>query len=262
VRKLGGIVVVVALAALLAGPAAALAQLPLPLPPVPTPPAPPALPLPQLPVPIPDAPQIPLPPDATVDPSGIVSDPTGTVIGILDPVTGGVAPTVPSVPTLPAVPGTGSGGGTGSGSTGTAAGSGAGAAPGTTRRPAAAGATGGTSSTTARDTRAPKLTLRASKRTSAATARKRGVRVVARCDEACTVTVHVLRGGRVGALTKRLAAGHSTTLQVKLTAQARKAIASARRSSKLTVSATAVDAAGNRAKAVRRAASVTPPRRR
>jgi hypothetical protein len=179
------------------------------------------------------------------------------VIGILDPVTGGVAPTLPAVPSLPGAPGTGGGSGTGGGGSGT--GSGTATRPGTTTRPNPSGAT---SSTTARDTRAPKLALRASRRTSATTARRRGVRVVARCDEACTVTVHLLRGGRAGALTKKLAAGRSTTLQVKLTSKVRKALAASRHTAKLTVSATAADAAGNRTKAVRRTAYVTAARRR
>jgi hypothetical protein len=207
----------------LAVPAGASAQLP----------SVPGVPLPELPLPDLPLPDVPLP-DVPVDPSALPLPDTG-----LTPAGGGGAPT-------PA----GSPGGGPSGSAG---------------RPGAPGApTSGTpvptssNSSTVDDAQAPKLTLAVARKTSAASARRRGLRVTARCDRACTVTVRVTGRATYGTVTRRLAARRVTVLRVRLNRSGRAAVARARRATRLTVTGQAVDAAGHRGSPRRHATSVKP----
>jgi hypothetical protein len=105
-----------------------------------------------------------------------------------------------------------------------------------------------------RDTRAPKLKLRASRTVKGKTLRKRGVSVRASCDEACSL-VATLSGSVTGKATLAkagslvLAESHrgsrtgARTLRVKPSARLARALG---RRARLTITVVATDAAGNR----------------
>jgi hypothetical protein len=232
-------------------PAAAPAQSGLPsVPGVPAlPPAPPPPPA------LPGVPDLPPPPGSGVDPAtGVVTAATGEVLGVLDPLTGLVLPGSASGGSD-----AGSGGSTTSGGSGSGAGGSSTSTPTTPPRPTGADATGAAGSSS--DRAAPTLTLRVVRTTSAATARRRGVKVTARCSEICRVTLRLTKDGQYGSLSTALKAGRTTTLHLRLNRGAKGIIAVSRKRSKLLLRGQAIDQAGNRGAILRRTAYVQAARR-
>jgi hypothetical protein len=213
--------------AALAAPGVANAQLPVPpAPPLPAPPA------------------VPLPPRVSTDPvTGVVTTVEGTVLGVLDPVTGQLVP-APSPPPAASDPE---------------------AESGAAKPPSPATTAPRPTTTTApsvRDTTAPRLQLRVDRHTDSPTARRSGIRVVARCSEDCTATLRVLRGTQVGRKRVKLAKMRTYVLKVKLNRRGRAVAAKVRRTTKLRVTGRAVDTAGNLSSTVRKTAYVRAVRRR
>ena len=100
----------------------------------------------------------------------------------------------------------------------------------------------------ARDPRAPRVSGRVGRPSSAKLRRTRGLRVVVRVDEPATATVRVRVGGTrlIRARGIRIASAGRRAVAIKLTSAARRAL---RRGGRLAVSARAADAAGNAAAA-------------
>jgi hypothetical protein len=111
------------------------------------------------------------------------------------------------------------------------------------------------------DTVAPGLSLRVTHETSYRGARQHGLRVTARCTEACRLTLRLTKGARYAMLTTTLHANRTTTLNLRLNQGARQVLAQRRRPTRLTLRGQGVDAAGNRGKIISRTAIVKAGRR-
>jgi hypothetical protein len=201
-------------------------------------------------------PPLPIPTDALVDATGQVFDAAGNLLGVVDAVTGLLIPASPAP--SPA-------------DTGPAPPSGAPSAPPaptpTAPTPTAAPTTT-TSSTTSKpapgpraDTVAPGLSLRVTHATSYRAARKKGLRVTARCTEACRLTLRLTKGAQYAMLTRTLPANRTKSFDLKLNKGARAVLAQTRRATRLTLRGQAVDAAGNRGRIISRTAIVKAGRR-
>ncbi|UGS34797.1 hypothetical protein [Capillimicrobium parvum] len=179
-----------------------------------------------------------LPPGSSADPvTGVVTTVTGIVLGVLDPVTGQLVPAPAAPPPPPEDPQAQGAGGAGNPP----------AAP-----PAAGAPVKGTAPISAKDSTAPRLQLRVDRRTEAATARRSGIRVIARCSEDCTATLRVLRGKQVGRKRVTMSKMRTYILRVKLNKRGRAVAARSRTSTKLRVTGRAVDTAGNLSSTVRK----------
>jgi hypothetical protein len=252
-RKLMGIAAVAATcsAPVLALPAAASAQA------LPVPTDPPQLPsLPALPVPIP------IPTDAVVTVIGQVFDAAGNLLGVVDSVTGLLIPAAP--PETPVDPGT-TPSGSPSGSTSAPVQPSSTTTSSTSTTPTTSA--GGTSSSTPasvpsrEDTVAPGLSLRVRHATHYRSARRKGLRVTARCTEACRLTLRLTKGAQYASLTKTLPANKTTTLALRLSSGAKQVLRRAKHATKLTLRGQAVDAAGNHSTIISRKTIVKPRRR-
>jgi hypothetical protein len=202
----------------------------------------------------PPLPPLPIPTDALVDAIGQVFDAAGNLLGVVDAATGLLIPAAP--PSTPVD----------SGATPSGSPSGSTSAP--TPRPATSTTTTTTTtspstSTPARreDIVAPGLSLRVSHATSYPTARRKGLRVTARCTEACRLTLRLTKGAQYAMLTRVLPADRTTSFHLKLNKGARQVLAHSRRATKLTLRGQAVDAAGNRGRIISRTAVVKAGRR-
>jgi len=197
---------------------------------------------------LPADPGLPLPPDASTDPvTGIVTTVTGTVLGVLDPITGQVVP-APSAP-----PPSGTGGEAGAPDPSSAK-------PPAPKAPATA-PSAGTAPSRNTDTTAPRLQFRVDRRTDYRTARSKGIRVVARCNETCRATLRIVRGKQVGRKRVRLVGMRTYVLRVKLNKRGKAVTARARKTTRMRVTGRAVDAAGNRSALVKKTAYVRAAKR-
>jgi hypothetical protein len=260
-RKLMGMAAVVAACAapVLALPASASAQS-LPALPIPVPTDPSQLPAP--PVPLPSLPPLPIPTDAIVNALGQVFDQAGNLLGVVDSVTGLLIPASPTPSPTPTDTGS-----TPSGSpSGSTSSSSASSVPKKQTPPpvAARPPSSDTATNTAAsrdDADAPGLSMLVTHATRYKTARAKGLRVTARCTEACRLTLRLTKGAQYAMLSTTLPANTTTNLKLKLNKGARKVLARSRRATKLTLRGQAVDAAGNHSAIIRRTTIVKAGRR-
>jgi hypothetical protein len=196
-------------------------------------------------------PPLPIPTDALVDATGQVFDAAGNLLGVVDAVTGLLIPAGPApspADTGPAPP-------PGAPS----------APPAPPPTPAPTPTTSPTTSPPAAgpraDTVAPGLSLRVTHATSYRAARTKGLRVTARCTEACRLTLRLTKGAQYAMLTRTLPANRTTSFDLKLNKGARAVLAQTRRATRLTLRGQAVDAAGNRGRIISRTAIVEARRR-
>jgi hypothetical protein len=230
-KKLVGIVAVTATCAapVVAVPAAAQAQSPLPTP---------ALP------------ELPIPTDALVNTINQVFDVAGNLLGVVDTVTGLLIPAAPAQTPLDT-----SGGPSGAPTTATTPPT---TPPVTPTTPAPTTTTSAASKS--EDTSPPGLALRVTYSTSAKAARAKGLRVTAMCTEACRLTLRLTKGSQYGAATKALQAGKVTSFNLKLNTGAKKVVAVAKKATTLTLRGQATDLAGNRSPIVSRTTVIKPGR--
>jgi hypothetical protein len=205
-------------------------------------------------------PPLPIPTEALVDATGQVFDAAGNLLGVVDSVTGLLIPASPSPPAA------GAGSAPPSCST-SAPPTPTTPAPTTTTAPTTPAPATPTASTSTpapgprADTVAPGLSLRVTHETSYRGARRKGLRVTARCTEACRLTLRLTKGAQYAMLTTTLHANRTTALQLRLNKGARQVLAQRRRATRLTLRGQAVDAAGNRSRILSRTAIVKAGRR-